>query len=332
MKTKIISLLLLGLCALSSSLNAKEIGSWNQIKFKSNPAVNLHHFIFEVARTGNDITEQGWQDSLTQQEQAQLRELVAYYKSNFIGKRRSAMRTMPWLQNVSRSLTQYQDGMRIQLENKKHLELFKQAFPIYKSKLWQTHDEYNKAWLSDLLVKLNKYGLKIQTRLEDRFEAPLFAANEHPVDIVYFAGHRNGAFTHEWPYTMINSSRSDYQGYASLEMIFHEVTHAHAESNLSKTITSEFNKLGLEQNRNIWHPIQFYIVGKTTEEVLANNGIKYTQYATNTIFKRGYFSKFTPTVMKYWHGYPTAKNASLKEVVIGMAQGMSEKAKSKNTL
>ncbi|WP_133405979.1 hypothetical protein [Parashewanella tropica] len=332
MKTKIIPLILLGFMTLSSSLNAKEIGTWNQIKFKSNPAINLHHFVFEMARTGNDITEQGWQDSLTQQEQAQLRELVAFYKNNFFGKRRSAMRTMPWLQNVSRSLTQYHDGMSIQLENKRHLKLFKQVFPTYKNKLWHKHDEYNKAWLSDLLVKLNKYGLKIQTRLEDRFEAPLFAANEHPVDIVYFAGHRNGAFTHEWPYTMINSSRSDYQGYASLEMIFHEVTHAHAESNLSKTIATELDKVGLKQERYIWHPIQFYIVGKTTEKVLAEQGIKYSQYATDTIFRRGYFAKFTPTVMKYWHGYPTVKNASLKEVVIDMAQGMSAKSKSKNTL
>ncbi|MBM7072904.1 hypothetical protein JQC92_12825 [Shewanella sp. 202IG2-18] len=332
MKIKISHLFILVLSVLTSAVSAAEIGRWNQLQFNSNPAVNFHHFIFEMARTEEDIKAQGWKHELTKQEQKNLTTLIAYYKTNFVGKGRSPMRKLPALKDVSKSLTKYKQGSAITLSNKQHLALFNQAFPIYKSNLWKQHDKYNKTWLNALVPKLNKYGSKIQSRLEDKFEMPLFSVKQHPVDIVYRPGHRNGAFTHEWPYTLINSYRDGYKGNASLEMIFHEVAHANAEKKLHQSIRTQFDKIGLKRERDIWHPILFYIVGKTTEDVLADSGIEYSQYASDGIFNRGYFKKFTPDVMTYWKPYLIKNERSLNDTVVEMTNGIAARSKAKKPL
>ncbi|QSX40341.1 hypothetical protein [Shewanella cyperi] len=280
---------------------AEEIGQWHEIHFNSNPAVNFHHFLFEMARTGEDLKTQGWKRDLSKDELDRLSSIVAYYKEHLITRGRSAMRTDPESLAISRELTQYTPGRTLRFENPDYQALFEKSFPIYADLLWQRDDASNKLWLSNLLPLLEKYGNSIQARVEAKLEHPLFSAKQHKVDIVYRPGHKNGAFTLEIPYTAINSFRSDYSGLASLEMIFHEVSHSSATDTLFDKVMATFKQEGVENSTAIWHPIMFYTVGTIVEQTLAQDHIQYIQYGSKQgIFTEGYFSSSTPYIEKYW--------------------------------
>ncbi|WP_281212648.1 hypothetical protein [Shewanella insulae] len=324
------------ICSLSfahylQQAQAKEIGQWHEIHFNSNSAVNFHHFLFEMARTKEDIQAQGWKRNLSNNEVRQLSNILSYYKENLTNRGRSAMRTDPELLALSSELTQYTEERTLKFHSPEYQELFENSFPIYLDLLWQQHHSHNQLWLNNLLPLLDKYGDSIQTKIEAKLEHQLFTAKKHAVDIVYRPGHRNGAFTLDTPYTMINSFRSDYRGLASLEMIFHEVAHTSATNILFDKIKTTFKQQGVEKSTSIWHPIMFYTVGTIVEQTLAQDQIQYVQYGTKQgIFTRGYFSSFTLYIEKYWTSHMDSK-APMDATINKIAQEIGLRASKKTT-
>jgi hypothetical protein len=302
---------------------AEEIGHWHEIHFNSNSAVNFHHFLFEMARTGEDLKAQGWKRNLSNDELNQLSNILSYYKENLINRGRSAMRTDPELLAISRELTQYVQGRAVRFQNPKYQELFEKSFPIYADLLWQRDNSHNKQWLNNLLPLLDKYGDSIQAKLETKLEHSLFSTKRHTVDIVYRPGHENGAFTLDTSYTVINSFRSDYSNLASLEMIFHEIAHASATDTLFNKIMTTFKQEKVEQSTGIWHPIMFYTVGNIVEQTLEQDHVKYVQYGSKQgIFTQGYFSQFTPYIDKYWAPHMDS-NEPMDTAILKIAQEIS---------
>jgi len=305
-KTQLQCLLCCLCLLLSLNIKADTVGHWRQVNFNSNQAINFHHLLFDMARTHKPLAEYQWPSGLSTEEVALLRRLTSFYQQHFVSLGRSAMRAALPLQHMTKALTTYSVGNALTLPIQSLQADFVRGLSLYQKHLWPQHDRQNKLWVVKLINLLKTYGSPIQTRLEQQLESPLFTGVTHPVDVVFYPGHKNGAFTQDWPYSMLNSSQSSYQGLAALEMFFHEISHASAADKLFELIQTKFAQQGLQAFQDIWHPILFNLVGQTTKAALAQNKVKYREYAqVQDIYNRGYFSQFTPFIHSSWKATDT---------------------------
>jgi hypothetical protein len=116
----------------------------------------------------------------------------------------------------------------------------------------------------------------VQAGIERDLGAPFPVA---PVrdDVVFNTGTRQGAYTDDQ--IVMPSSRADYQGLASLEMLYHEASHTTVTAVLEEAISARLKATGRKDDSDLWHVAQFYTVGKVTQDVLARRGLAYRSYA-----------------------------------------------------
>ncbi len=154
--------------------------------------------------------------------------------------------------------------------------LFMQAAEAaYRTCRWPAQAAANKTWIEQLLPKLEQHEQAIGERLQDRFgqrwrQLPI------AVDVVETAG-RNGADTIAGPttHTQINSRDLGYQGWASLELIFHEISHEFVgprNGPIAEALAAAARTVQTSVPRDLWHGVLFVTVGEVTRARLAEQG------------------------------------------------------------
>ncbi len=159
------------------------------------------------------------------------------------------------------------------------------AAPIYRRMWWPQHDKSNLAWIAAVMPLVAKYGAAIQRDLTSAYTVAWPSAPIRTDVSVY--GGTYGAYTTTTPAPHITVSSMDksYQGEASLEMLFHESSHA-LDEKIEAALNSELKARGkLFRRREFGHAIIFYSAGEVTRRYLAG----YETYAVrNGIWDKGW--------------------------------------------
>lgn len=278
--------------------------SWDKLEFESNLQINLHHFLFELARDDRFFDKTLKDTRLSQSDKGSLISSVDIYKSKM------DVRHILFDRGEIPEVTSAVLAQGIRKGETSIGKALKSFQPVYERVYWEEHDNKNKEWIAELAPKLDVFGKEIKNDLEEIFERSLFSKKSHMISVVYKAGIRQGAYTSSRNLqSVINSTNEDFLNWYALELTFHEIAHAisvNKESKLYKSIESEFSSNGLESEIAIWHPILFYTVGEVVKKAIANHNSKYVPYADRNNIFRGSWD-YRKILVTHWQPYIEGK-------------------------
>ncbi|AWF82662.1 hypothetical protein BTJ40_18625 [Microbulbifer sp. A4B17] len=267
--------------ALAEDQDISGLKKWHSVNFESEPQLNMHLFLYELARDEDLYDTLKDEGGLSFEEQALFDHAISEYRKYGANKNIHILRSDSEIADLTALLLVSNPVGPDSVDNILYARINEISI-IYKTKLWKLHHERNLKWYLDLKSKLDIYGDTISSSLEALFDEKL-VADEHTVNIVYKPGMRQGATTSGRSFqTVINSTYPDYSDWYALEMFFHEISHANSvgrNSKLQQIISTEFSRLGLDNHKGIWHPIQFYTVGEVVKKVISKDVSEYVPYA-----------------------------------------------------
>lgn len=302
-----------------------EVGSWGEVVFRSDPLLNLHLFLYEMARDENALKEFRSGGSINSEDLPYFEKAIEEYRELGAERNIHIIRSDSEVAELTGVLLNRQN-IDIEISQDSLYRHVVNVAPIYKRNLWEMHSAKNLEWLRGLQVKLDKYGGEISQELEKLFSEKL-VDGVHTVNITYKPGLRQGATTSGRSFqTIINSSYPDYSGWFALEMFFHELSHVNSvsrKSRLQKLIVSEFDKYSLEQHKKIWHPIHFYTVGEVVKRAISKEEPKFIAYAKANGLYVGHWD-YKVILDRYWMPYLDGL-VSMEQAIENIAKELSKK-------
>lgn len=258
--------------------------------------INLHHYLYDQA--GAEKPDVAW----AQGERASLEDALKYYRDTF-GKRDLVMDDE--LRDIKDALARAGDsgnleGVKVPAELRVRLE---KVSVVYRNGLWAKHATTNDAWIASASELLVKYGPPVQRGLEKALQKR-FDDAFYRVDVTYVAGW-SGAYTTLPAHTVIASSADGNQGFAALEMLYHEITHTGPFRAIDEELTMALARVDKKDPGQLGHALHFYTVGEATRRALKDAGNDYVPYAE----KRGLFGagrsweRLLPVFTEYWVPY-----------------------------
>jgi hypothetical protein len=201
--------------------------------------------------------------------------------------------------------------------------LLRAALPAYRTCWWPEHDRRNRAWIAEVLPRLNRHEDSIKARLARAYQAE-WDPGRIPVDVVSFATF-TGAHTVTQPHHIIVSAvDSSYRGDAALEMLFHEASHTIVDSgrdNIRRALRDS-TLVGTTPPRELSHVLLFYTAGRITQGRLAEVGSAYEPYLYSEGLFRRAWPQYQAAVERYWQPYldgRTDARSAIREIVRAMA-------------
>ena len=168
-------------------------------------------------------------------------------------------------------------------------EVLASAAPAYRAR-WPADDRANRFWVAVAAALLAEAGEELVAAHEEAY------GTVYPHRIVVDAaphGGRVGAYTttrNGFVHVTIASPQAALQGFAALEMLLHEPSHAvvgDREGEIGPEIVAASRELGVETPRDLWHAVLFRTSGELTRRALAARGVGYTPYAeAHDVFSR----------------------------------------------
>jgi hypothetical protein len=319
--TAALALLFCGPTARSAD-DAKElVATQNQLAFYSSFWPNLHHVLYaeawrkrgaEPGRSNSGTLPEPLTGDLTQAERAAWDAAVAYYD------RELADHSLLFeLGDIRRALYRGAGKLPETGLGKAHHDALAAAAPVYAKYWWPAHDRANRAFITDALPRIAQLAPEVTTKLERIYGMRWFQTPAR-VDIVR-VGDSRGNYTDDTPapgYITISSSDPDNQGWAVVEVVFHESSHAVFEEALRDPIARE-EREQRKRTGQLWHVALFYIAGEVVHDALAARKIDYNQYLYSTgLFDRAW-PQFKPTIE---HNMPAlvAGKTSLADAMHGL--------------
>ena len=256
-------------------LAADVVVATERFELRSEPRVNLHHFLLAWAAADREAwppyapavaERESWRALLDDGEQRAWAAAIEVYTATV---NRSAIfdegliTLRDWAAGVA-------SADSVPAADRPLLRALEAALPIYRRYWWRAHDTRNRAWIESVAGVLEKLENEIAPRVEAAYggrwpDAPI------PTDVVLYAN-ALGAYSTRGRITM-GSVDASYWMPQSLEMLFHEASHAAPlESPLTQNIDTAFRALGRQAPENLWHDMIFFSTGAITRIVLAEHG------------------------------------------------------------
>jgi hypothetical protein len=294
--------------------------------FKSNFWVNLHHFLYLLARAhrgAGDSANPAVLDapgdtaglgSLTTKERAGWARALAYYDTALAGRDISFDSTIV---DVNYALSGM-ESTTILLPNPGIqpglAAALAAAAPAYRRAWWPRHDRANRAWTASMQPLLHESGDTIARQLEKIYRVP-WPRREAPVQVVAYAKW-GGAYTTLYPPLItMGSLYAGHRGTLGLEQIFHEASHSMMDS-----VNAALRAAGVEpwgdQGRNAAHAIIFYTAGEVVRRVAPT----HTPYAEwRHLWTETSLRQYRTALTKDWERYLDGKG-TLRDAVAAIAQ------------
>jgi hypothetical protein len=171
------------------------------------------------------------------------------------------------------------DGLPIDSGVRATLE---RLMPIYRKHWWPEHDRTNREWIAAVRPLVDRHGPALNQAIARAYDV---AMPDNPVWVdVSVRAHPNGAYeTGPVTHVMISSVNSSYRGYAAVEMLFHERSHAWG-SVIARPIFAAAKEQGVSVPPQLPHAVLFFTAGELTARELKAHGIDYTHYAHPNIY------------------------------------------------
>lgn len=171
------------------------------------------------------------------------------------------------------------DGLAIASGVRTTLE---RLMPIYRKHWWPAHDRTNREWIAAVRPLVDRHGAALNQTMARAYDVAM-PDNPVRVDVSVRAG-RVGAYeTGPVTHVMISSVDSGYRGYAALEMLFHERSHAWGRV-LARAIFAAAEEQGVSVPPQLPHAVLFYTAGELTARELKAHGIDYAHFAQRGIY------------------------------------------------
>ena len=272
--------------------------SAQQWDLQSNFWVNLHQTMLDAAQNGKPL-----EGTLTDSERSAWNNAVHSYRIRFYG--RSPVFDDE-LVRINDALS-YAGDLPPEGFAEDVTKALLMAAPAYRRVAWPQVQRANQFWISVAEGMLRDTGDEL-ARAHARVYGVPFPARIR-VDVSSAAG-PFGAYTtssNDLVHTTISSSDPAYQGYAGLEMLLHEASHAIVGPGggaIGPEIQAAARNIGVLAPRELWHAIVFYTSGELTRRALRERGIAdYTPYMYKQgMFERG-FSGLRAPLENIWQSY-----------------------------
>lgn len=181
------------------------------------------------------------------------------------------------------------------------------AATVYRSRWWTEHDRRNRDWIARVAPLVQKHGAELARQLALAYRQP-WPAERIRVEVSVEANWA-GAYTTLRPlHVVLSSSDPRNQGPAGFEMLFHEASHALAES-VSEAIARECRARRKPIPRDLWHAILFFTTGEMVRRAMAavppqgDGETPYTPYAyRHGLYARGWQS-YQSLIERHWKPY-----------------------------
>jgi len=166
------------------------------------------------------------------------------------------------------------------------------AAPAYEKCWWPAHDARNRRWIAALRPLLEAHEDALTERLQELYGDDL--ARPLPVDVVGYGNNTGADSVVDPDHLRISSVNPANQGYAALEVVFHEASHTVFGPGLDGQLWIDLEAAakadGAPLAPNFWHTMLFYTTGSAVEARLAQRGIDYRQY----LYSQGLFERAWP--------------------------------------
>ncbi len=284
---------------------------------QSNPWVNLHQRLLHEVRfktappaalSGDDLSK--W------------RKVVETYRV-FLGKRHPIFNTELVQLNAALSKTSTSKlPDSIPLAASKALEA---AMPLYRAVQWEEDDRANRFWIAVTEPMLVSAAEELADAHAKAYATPF--PTRILVDVSPLAW-EFGAYTvgqGEYAHVVISSTDRGYQGFAALEMLMHEPSHAIVASDDTGAIGADLKRatdaLGMRPMANLWHAILFYTSGELTRRSLAKRGVSDYQPNIIGMYERGYRG-YRQSLETHWQAYldgKVSREVAIRQILIETA-------------
>jgi hypothetical protein len=282
---------------------------------QSNPWVNLHQRLLYEARFKWDKPPAG----LSGEDLTKWAKAVEAYRA-YIGRRHPIFNKELISLNATLSETNA-DRLpgSVPAAAKAALEA---AMPLYRRAQWAEDDRANRFWIAVAEPLLASAGEELAEAHAKAYAVPF--PKRILVDVTTFAW-QFGAYTvgeGEWAHAVISSTAKGTQGFAALESLMHEPSHAIVDSDPKFAIGSDLKRLsdetGLRPAPNLWHAILFYTSGELTRRALARRGVSdYRPFILDMY--DGPFRGLRPSLETHWQAYldgKVSREAALRQILI----------------
>jgi hypothetical protein len=140
------------------------------------------------------------------------------------------------------------------------------AAPVYRALYWTEQDRMNRHWIALASVLVNRYGEALSHRLALVYRKP-WPVEKISVEVVSYANWAGAYTTTHSTLITVSSSDPSYEGYAALEILFHEASHALIDD-VQEAISKQCSATGVTLNPpTLWHAVLFYTTGALVKEV-----------------------------------------------------------------
>ncbi|HXA48205.1 MAG TPA: hypothetical protein VNW52_11295, partial [Burkholderiaceae bacterium] len=273
-----------------------------RFEFHSAFLMNLHHFLYDAAVHDGKLEKEAWQTAPTDAQMQTLRDAVTFYKRHYAKQSLLFDESMRDIKVALSVDDDRRDATGLKLPGDL-MTVLNGVAPIYAQCIWAAQNQANLAWIQQVRKLDAAYGAEIQAHIEHDL-AHAFPSTPIRDDIVVASGDWAGAYTtEEPPQSVLPSGNEDYQGLASLEMLYHEASHIYVTDTVSDEIDADLKAMQ-RSDHGLWHAVQFYTVGEVVKNVLKRRAdLDYQPYAQkNRVYTRGW-SAYVPLLEGPWQSY-----------------------------
>lgn len=286
-------------------------------RLQSNPWVNLHQRLLYAARF-----EPSTPATLSSDDLSKWNNAVESYRA-FLGKRSPIFDDE--LMRLNAALSSASTSKLPASIPKAAATVLEAAMPLYRVAQWDEDDRANSFWIAMAEPLLTSAAEELAAAHAKAYAVPF--PKDILVDVSAF-GWEFGAYTTgegEHAHVVVSSSDPGYQGFAALEMLMHEPSHAIVAGNSNSAIGSDLarasRELQIKPYANLWHAILFYTSGELTRRALARRGVSNYQPVILGMYQRG-FGGYRKSLETHWQAYldgKVSREAAIRQILIETA-------------
>jgi hypothetical protein len=268
-------------------------------EFHSGFWLNLHHFLYEQA-----LHSVSPHNELKGADKIAWGKALALYRRSMIS---HDLLLDPHMQSIDTALAEDESLAKLVVSGDGGLwDTLNSVATIYRAHWWTNHDAANRRWIAAAAPLARRYSPLLMKQLTAAYETA-WPGKAIRVDVSEYANWAGAyTYTHGWGriHEIVSSTETANQGYAALEILFHEATHAmvpSASGRMAERIAAASKISGTKTPKDLVHIFIFYTAGELTRRALASDGVNdYIPDADKKGLYRQDWAHWHESIQVYW--------------------------------